>query len=96
LESTDNGHGDGLPALHVKGYQHCTRILGDALRHFDQTLAEGFQEYLATETTVPHTMFFVHLDAPETIHLRKERDEHFDADSPSLAYWLERAAQDHR
>jgi hypothetical protein len=78
----------------VAGYHACTTLLRDALQHFNESLAADFQEYLATGTTIPHTMFFVHLGAPETIRIRKERDEAFDTDSPSLAYWQARAAQD--
>ncbi len=83
----------GVPDL-VTGYDACTTLLCDALKHFNETLAVDFQKYIAAGTTIPHTMFFVHLGAPETIRIRKVPDEAFDANSPSLAYWQERAAQD--
>jgi hypothetical protein len=79
----------------VAGYRQCTILLQAALQHFDGAFASDFQGYLAAGVTIPHTMFLVHLGAPETIHIRKERDERFDADSSSLAYWQERAAQEH-
>jgi hypothetical protein len=84
-------HGPGDMAA---GYHGCTELLRDALHHFGAAFSKDFQEYLAIGTTVPHTMFFVHLGAPETLRIRKEQDPDFKADSPSLAYWRAREAQE--
>ncbi len=61
---------------------------------FGSEFGEHFRQYLRAEVTVPHTMFFAHLGAPETIRIRKESRPTYDEASPAFAYWQMRASGD--
>jgi hypothetical protein len=75
------------------GVRETPDILAKALDHFGPEFAESFRRYLAEESTVPHTMFFSHLGASETIKILKERKKNHDTDSPALRYWRKRSAE---
>jgi hypothetical protein len=66
-------------------------LLAKAMDRFGRDLGDSFREYLSSEVTMPHTMFFVHLGSPETILVRKNRDPKFEENSPALAYWQMRS-----
>jgi len=78
----------------AEGYRHCPELLARALDRFSSELGDSFREYLQREPTVPHTMFFAHLGAPDTILIRKERSPTYDEDGPALKYWKMRASRD--
>jgi hypothetical protein len=77
-----------------EGYRRCPELLATAIGRFGLELRESYRDYLQGEATVPHTMFFTHLGAPETIVLRKEPDPMFDEKSAALAYWQSRLQED--
>lgn len=78
----------------AEGYRRCPELLARAMDRFGSEFGENFRRYLQDEATVPHTMFFAHLGAPETIRIRKEPRPEFDEASAALAYWQMRASQD--
>ena len=75
------------------GYRGCPELLAQAINRFGKELGDSFRQYLRTEVTVPHTMFFTHLGAPETIVIRKEPQPGFETNSPTVAYWRMRAQE---
>lgn len=79
-----------------EGYRRCPELLTRAIGRFSKEVADKFQEYLRREAPVPHTMFFTHLGAPETIIIRKERRPDEDTTSESFAYWEMRASEERR
>lgn len=78
----------------AEGYRGCPDLLARAMDRFGRKFGEQFRQYLGDEPTVPHTMFFVHLGAPETIKIRKEPRPAFDEASEALAYWQMRDSQE--
>lgn len=78
----------------AEGYRGCPELLARAMDRFGNEFANHFRQYLREQTTVPHTMFFAHLGAPETIRIRKELQPTYDENSPALAYWQMRASRD--
>lgn len=76
-----------------QGYRRCPELLATAMDRFGHDLGKHFRQYLQDETTVPHTMFFAHLGAPETIKIRKEPQPTYDEGSAAHAYWQTRASQ---
>jgi len=61
---------------------------------FGSDLGASFREYLGSEATVPHTMFFSHLGAPDTIILQKDRQAALNEGNPSQIYWQMRSRED--
>jgi hypothetical protein len=57
----------------AEGYRRCPELLARAMDRQGKKFGDHFRRYLREETTVPHTMFFAHLGAPETIRISKER-----------------------
>jgi CHAT domain len=78
----------------AEAYQRCPQLLIMAMERFGSELAASFREYVSSGITLPHTMFFSHLGAPETIILGKERQPSFDEDSPAQMYWQMRSRED--
>lgn len=78
----------------AEGYRGCPDLLARAMDRFGGEFGNHFRQYLRDETTVPHTMFFAHLGAPETIRIHKERQPTYDEVSAAFAYWQMRASQD--
>jgi hypothetical protein len=79
-----------------EGYRLSPVLLEQALGHFSSELRDKFREYRMREAIVPHTMFFTHLGAPETIIIRKEQPPNGDENSAALAYWEMRASQERK
>jgi len=75
----------------AEGYRRCPELLARAIDRFSKELGDSFREYLRTERTVPHTMFFSHLGAPETILIRKDAKHERPEESVGLAYWEKRS-----
>ncbi|MGA7916949.1 MAG: hypothetical protein WCA00_17065 [Candidatus Acidiferrales bacterium] len=56
----------------TEGYRSCPELLARAIDRFDKGIGKTFREFVQTEKTVPHTMFFSHLGAPETTLIGKD------------------------
>ena len=44
----------------TEGYRSCPELLARAIDRFDKGIGKTFREFVQTEKTVPHTMFFSH------------------------------------
>lgn len=75
-------------------YRGCPQLLAKAMDRFGSDLGASFREYLGSEATVPHTMFFSHLGAPDTIILQKDRQAALNEGNPSQIYWQMRSRED--
>lgn len=76
----------------AEGYRRCPELLARAMDRFGKDLGDYFREYLRTERTVPHTMFFCHLGAPETILIRRDQARSTPEGNAALTYWEQRSA----